>query len=99
MAAVQQGMKSLRLPRHPAQSVPGTQHRNLHYQLSKTWPRDLTVHRLPDTKVDGPGAMKVNLGTGAQNSHDWDRVLAGDFNSAPETPDWSASRVRSPSAT
>jgi alkanesulfonate monooxygenase SsuD/methylene tetrahydromethanopterin reductase-like flavin-dependent oxidoreductase (luciferase family) len=32
--------------------------------------------------------MKVNLGTGAQNSHDWDRVLAGDFNSEPGTPDW-----------
>jgi alkanesulfonate monooxygenase SsuD/methylene tetrahydromethanopterin reductase-like flavin-dependent oxidoreductase (luciferase family) len=32
--------------------------------------------------------MKVNLGTGAQNSHDWDRVLAGDFNSRPATPDW-----------
>ena len=32
--------------------------------------------------------MKVNLGTGAQNSHDWDRVLAGDFSSPPETPDW-----------
>ena len=32
--------------------------------------------------------MKVNLGTGAQNSHDWDRVLAGNFSSAPETPDW-----------
>jgi alkanesulfonate monooxygenase SsuD/methylene tetrahydromethanopterin reductase-like flavin-dependent oxidoreductase (luciferase family) len=32
--------------------------------------------------------MKVNLGTGAQNSHDWDRVLAGNFSSEPETPDW-----------
>ncbi len=32
--------------------------------------------------------MKVNLGTGAQNSHDWERVLAGDFGSAPATPDW-----------
>ena len=32
--------------------------------------------------------MKVNLGTGAQNSHDWDRVLAGNFSSPPETPDW-----------
>jgi alkanesulfonate monooxygenase SsuD/methylene tetrahydromethanopterin reductase-like flavin-dependent oxidoreductase (luciferase family) len=32
--------------------------------------------------------MKVNLGTGAQNSHDWERVLSGDFNSPPATPDW-----------
>jgi alkanesulfonate monooxygenase SsuD/methylene tetrahydromethanopterin reductase-like flavin-dependent oxidoreductase (luciferase family) len=32
--------------------------------------------------------MKVNLGTGAQNSHDWDRVLAGDFSAPPATPDW-----------
>ena len=32
--------------------------------------------------------MKVNLGTGAQNSHDWDRVLAGNFSSPAETPDW-----------
>ncbi|MCW2625138.1 LLM class flavin-dependent oxidoreductase [Mycobacterium sp.] len=32
--------------------------------------------------------MKVNLGTGAQNSHDWDRVLAGDFSTPPSTPDW-----------
>jgi alkanesulfonate monooxygenase SsuD/methylene tetrahydromethanopterin reductase-like flavin-dependent oxidoreductase (luciferase family) len=32
--------------------------------------------------------MKVNLGTGAQNSHDWERVLSGDFSTAPETPDW-----------
>ena len=32
--------------------------------------------------------MKVNLGTGAQNSHDWERVLAGDFSSSPATPDW-----------
>nr|MDT0524044.1 LLM class flavin-dependent oxidoreductase [Streptomyces sp. DSM 41633] len=32
--------------------------------------------------------MKVNLGTGAQNSHDWDRVLAGDFSTPPATPDY-----------
>jgi alkanesulfonate monooxygenase SsuD/methylene tetrahydromethanopterin reductase-like flavin-dependent oxidoreductase (luciferase family) len=32
--------------------------------------------------------MKVNLGTGAQNSHDWDRVLAGDFSTPAATPDW-----------
>lgn len=32
--------------------------------------------------------MKVNLGTGAQNSHDWERVLAGDFSSPPATPDY-----------
>ena len=31
--------------------------------------------------------MKVNLGTGAQNSHDWERVLAGDFSTPPATPD------------
>lgn len=32
--------------------------------------------------------MKVNLGTGAQNSHDWERVLAGDFSTPPATPDY-----------
>ncbi|GAS86499.1 LLM class flavin-dependent oxidoreductase [Mycolicibacterium brisbanense] len=32
--------------------------------------------------------MKVNLGTGAQNSHDWERVLAGDFTRRPATPDY-----------
>jgi alkanesulfonate monooxygenase SsuD/methylene tetrahydromethanopterin reductase-like flavin-dependent oxidoreductase (luciferase family) len=32
--------------------------------------------------------MKVNLGTGAQNSRDWERVLAGDFSTPPETPDY-----------
>lgn len=32
--------------------------------------------------------MKVNLGTGAQNSHDWERVLAGDFTTPPATPDY-----------
>ena len=32
--------------------------------------------------------MKVNLGFGAHNSHDWDRVLAGDFSHPPATPDW-----------
>ncbi|MBU8808924.1 LLM class flavin-dependent oxidoreductase [Mycolicibacterium goodii] len=31
--------------------------------------------------------MKVNLGTGAQNSHDWERVLAGDWSRPPATPD------------
>ncbi|OBG23789.1 LLM class flavin-dependent oxidoreductase [Mycobacterium sp. 852002-51057_SCH5723018] len=31
--------------------------------------------------------MKVNLGFGSHNSHDWDRVLAGDFSSPPATPD------------
>ena len=42
--------------------------------------------------------MKVNLGTGAQNSHDWDRVLAGDFSSPPaDARTGSASRARSPS--
>jgi len=32
--------------------------------------------------------MKVNLGFGAHNSHDWERVLAGDFSQPPVTPDW-----------
>lgn len=32
--------------------------------------------------------MKVNLGFGSHNSHDWDRVLAGDFSHPPATPDW-----------
>ncbi len=32
--------------------------------------------------------MKVNLGFGAHNSHDWDRVLAEDFSHPPATPDW-----------
>ncbi|OHV06812.1 LLM class flavin-dependent oxidoreductase [Mycobacterium talmoniae] len=32
--------------------------------------------------------MKVNLGTGAQNSQDWERVLAGDFSTPPATPDY-----------
>ncbi len=32
--------------------------------------------------------MKVNLGFGSHNSHDWDRVLAGDFGRPPATPDW-----------
>jgi alkanesulfonate monooxygenase SsuD/methylene tetrahydromethanopterin reductase-like flavin-dependent oxidoreductase (luciferase family) len=32
--------------------------------------------------------MKCNLGFGAHNSHDWERVLAGDFGHPPATPDW-----------
>lgn len=32
--------------------------------------------------------MKVNLGFGAHNSHDWERVLAADFGHPPATPDW-----------
>ncbi|MBX9978064.1 MULTISPECIES: LLM class flavin-dependent oxidoreductase [Mycobacterium] len=32
--------------------------------------------------------MKVNLGFGAHNSQDWDRVLAEDFSRPPTTPDW-----------
>jgi alkanesulfonate monooxygenase SsuD/methylene tetrahydromethanopterin reductase-like flavin-dependent oxidoreductase (luciferase family) len=32
--------------------------------------------------------MKVNLGFGAHNSHDWERVLAEDFSHPPATPDW-----------
>lgn len=31
--------------------------------------------------------MKVNLGFGSHNSHDWERVLAGDFSHPPATPD------------
>jgi alkanesulfonate monooxygenase SsuD/methylene tetrahydromethanopterin reductase-like flavin-dependent oxidoreductase (luciferase family) len=32
--------------------------------------------------------MKVNLGFGSHNSHDWERVLAGDFSRPPATADW-----------
>ena len=32
--------------------------------------------------------MKVNIGISAQNSWDWDRVLAGDYGQAPQVPDW-----------
>ncbi|OBI72848.1 LLM class flavin-dependent oxidoreductase [Mycobacterium asiaticum] len=32
--------------------------------------------------------MKVNLGFGAHNSKDWDRVLAEDFSRPPATADW-----------
>jgi alkanesulfonate monooxygenase SsuD/methylene tetrahydromethanopterin reductase-like flavin-dependent oxidoreductase (luciferase family) len=32
--------------------------------------------------------VKVNLGFGSHNSHDWDRVLAGNFGDPPATPDW-----------
>ncbi|MBW0012508.1 LLM class flavin-dependent oxidoreductase [Mycobacterium sp.] len=32
--------------------------------------------------------MKVNLGFGAHNSRDWDRVLAKDFGHQPAIPDW-----------
>lgn len=32
--------------------------------------------------------MKVNLGFGSHNSHDWERVLAEDFSHPPATPDW-----------
>ncbi len=32
--------------------------------------------------------MKVNIGISAQNSADWDRVLAGDHDMAPQMPDW-----------
>jgi alkanesulfonate monooxygenase SsuD/methylene tetrahydromethanopterin reductase-like flavin-dependent oxidoreductase (luciferase family) len=32
--------------------------------------------------------MKVNLGFGSHNSHDWERVLAGDFSHPAATPDW-----------
>ncbi|SON59594.1 Alkanal monooxygenase alpha chain [Mycobacterium simulans] len=32
--------------------------------------------------------LKVNLGFGSHNSHDWERVLAEDFSRPPATPDW-----------
>ncbi|SOJ52678.1 Alkanal monooxygenase alpha chain [Mycobacterium simulans] len=32
--------------------------------------------------------MRVNLGFGSHNSHDWERVLAEDFSHPPATPDW-----------
>ncbi len=32
--------------------------------------------------------MKVNIGISAQNSHDWDRIIAGDFSRPPAEPDW-----------
>lgn len=32
--------------------------------------------------------MKVNIGLGAHNSNDWERVLAEDFGHPPATPDW-----------
>ena len=32
--------------------------------------------------------MKVNIGVFAHNSHDWDRIIAGDLNSPPGEPDW-----------
>jgi alkanesulfonate monooxygenase SsuD/methylene tetrahydromethanopterin reductase-like flavin-dependent oxidoreductase (luciferase family) len=32
--------------------------------------------------------MKVNLGFGSHNSHDWERVLAEDFSQQPATADW-----------
>lgn len=40
--------------------------------------------------------MKVNLGTGAQNSHDWERVLAGDFSTRRPRRATSACRPRWP---
>jgi len=32
--------------------------------------------------------VKVNIGISAQNSHDWDRIIAGDFSRPPAEPDW-----------
>jgi len=32
--------------------------------------------------------VKVNLGLSAPNSKDWERIMAQDYASAPETPDW-----------
>jgi alkanesulfonate monooxygenase SsuD/methylene tetrahydromethanopterin reductase-like flavin-dependent oxidoreductase (luciferase family) len=32
--------------------------------------------------------MKVNVGISAQNSADWERVLSGNYQAPPETPDW-----------
>lgn len=32
--------------------------------------------------------MKVNLGIASQNSSDWERIMAGEMDDAPATPDW-----------
>ena len=32
--------------------------------------------------------MKVNIGVFAHNSHDWERIIAGDLDSPPGEPDW-----------
>ena len=32
--------------------------------------------------------MKVNIGVFAHNSHDWERIIAGDLSSPPGEPDW-----------
>lgn len=32
--------------------------------------------------------MKVNIGVFAHNSHDWERIVAGDLASPPSEPDW-----------
>jgi alkanesulfonate monooxygenase SsuD/methylene tetrahydromethanopterin reductase-like flavin-dependent oxidoreductase (luciferase family) len=32
--------------------------------------------------------MKVNIGVFAHNSHDWERIIAGDLSSPPAEPDW-----------
>ncbi|MCB2076415.1 MAG: LLM class flavin-dependent oxidoreductase [Novosphingobium sp.] len=32
--------------------------------------------------------MKVNLGLASHNSRDWERVIAGEFDRAPDVPDW-----------
>jgi alkanesulfonate monooxygenase SsuD/methylene tetrahydromethanopterin reductase-like flavin-dependent oxidoreductase (luciferase family) len=32
--------------------------------------------------------MKINIGISAQNSEDWDRVLAGNYHEPARTPDW-----------
>lgn len=34
--------------------------------------------------------MKVNLGVFCHNSKDWDRVLSGDYNRPPDTPDYAS---------
>jgi alkanesulfonate monooxygenase SsuD/methylene tetrahydromethanopterin reductase-like flavin-dependent oxidoreductase (luciferase family) len=44
---------------------------------------------IPDVAgIQSEKTMKVNLGVFAHNSHDWDRVLAGDYSRPPAEPDW-----------
>ena len=85
MAAVQQGMKSLGFRGPKPNPYMERSTANLHRHLA-----EIHGHRCATrpSNRDGVSAMKVNLGFGAHNSHDWDRVLAGDFSQPPATPDW-----------
>src|SRR5690348_5766121 len=67
------------LSRHQTESLPRAQHGQ---------PSSPTVEVHGYRRTKGANPMKVNLGTGAQNSHDWERVLAGDFSTPPATPDY-----------